>query len=178
MKYNINTIKKKFDDKEKINFVFFWKPTQTDGVFSQWYMCDFSENGVVYNCAEQYMMAQKALLMKDYDIYKLIMKSSNPKEMKSLGRKVKNFNEKLWDDNKYNIVLKASILKFGQNCFLLKSLIDTSDKVLVEASPFDTIWGIGLAKEDNRDVLNPYNWLGENLLGFALMEARDILSKK
>ena len=103
------------------------------------------------------------------------MNSRTPAEAKKWGRKVKNFDPAIWDENKYDIVLQGSIHKFSSNLFLKEYLMNTNSRILVEASPVDPIWGIGLAK-DHRDCRNPEAWRGENLLGFALMEVRDILS--
>ena len=101
-----------------------------------------------------------------------IMKIKNPKEMKALGKKVKNFDQEVWDKVKYSIVLTGNYYKFSQNENLRDFLILTKNRILVEASPLDTIWGIGLGK-DNEKVYNPNRWRGNNLLGFALMEIRD-----
>lgn len=178
MKYNKEKLIRMLNEGINLDYVLFWKPRKDGvidkGVFSQWHISSFSENGIVYNCAEQYMMAKKAELMGDYITLETIMKETRPAELKKLGRKVQNFDSNLWDANKYNIVLNASILKFGQSPVLLQYLLSTEDKVLVEASPYDDIWGIALSEEMNASR-NPYLWKGENLLGFALMEARDIL---
>lgn len=102
------------------------------------------------------------------------MKSKNPKEIKALDKKVRNFNQELWDKAKYLIVLNGNYAKFSQNKEMRDFLLGTKDKILVEANPLDTIWGIGLG-EDNEKASNPNLWCGQNLLGFALMEVRDDL---
>lgn len=102
------------------------------------------------------------------------MKSKNPKEIKALDKKVRNFNQELWDKAKYLIVLNGNYAKFSQNKEMRDFLLGTKDKILVEANPLDTIWGIGLG-EDNEKASNPNLWRGQNLLGFALMEVRDDL---
>ena len=122
------------------------------------------------------MMAQKALLFNDNEIFNEIMKANHPKEYKELGRKIKNFSDLKWNENKYQIVLKGNIAKFSQNEKLKAFLLNTGIKILVEASPYDKIWGIGLSA-DQENIENPLTWNGENLLGFALMEVRDLISK-
>lgn len=160
------------------DFVFFWshKPAKggkiTEACFSQWWKCSFVEEGFTFCCAEQYMMFKKALLFKDYAIAKEILKSKSPKKIKELGRLVQNFDSKTWDEYKAEIVLQGNILKFSQNPELREYLLSTGDKILVEVSPYDKVWGVGLKKE-NSDICSPQKWKGQNLLGFALMEARD-----
>ena len=122
------------------------------------------------------MMACKAELFKDYFTRDKILKNNNPKEIKALGRKVIGFNQNIWDFYKYNIVLFGNILKFSQNTELKNFLLNTGSDILIEASPYDSIWGIGLCA-NSTDALDPKKWKGSNLLGFALMETRDFLIK-
>lgn len=152
------------------NFFFFWKHQ-----LGQWNMKSFVDNkGIVYNCAEQYMMAKKALLFEDTETYEKIMKSNSPKEHQDLGRQVKNFNQKIWDANAVSIVYQGNLYKFSQNEELLKILMDTKGLILVEASPFDKIWGIGLGENEREEVLTDLTqWKGLNLLGFTLTNLRD-----
>ena len=123
------------------------------------------------------MMAQKAALFCDMLTYSKIMAADNPGDYKALGREVQFFEPVAWDHAKYDIVLKGNLAKFGQNPELWDYLDGTGDSVLVEASPFDGIWGVKLGIEDSR-IEDPNQWGGENLLGFALMEARDILRER
>lgn len=178
MKYTLQNTIQKFQKKEKLEFLFFWGHTVKDEVtkacFSQWFPFQFEENGIEYKTAEHYMMAGKAKLFNDDETLKEIINSNTPNEAKSLGRKVRNFNPNVWDEQKYDIVRRANVLKFSQNEAFKTFLLSTDDKILVEASPYDTIWGIGML-ETNSNVQNPSLWNGENLLGFALMEVRDLL---
>ena len=144
------------------------------GIFSQFFPCTFTEMGVTYNSAEQYMMAQKALLFDDIKTYDKIMSFSNPYKIKALGRLVKNFNQEIWDKHKEDIVFNGNLLKFSQNKKLCKQLLATGDKEIVEASPTDTIWGIGLAETDP-DIYDKSKWRGTNLLGKAIMKVREVL---
>ncbi len=163
-------------------FIFFWghhnKYNQiTKSCLSQWYPCKFKSNNIEYNCAEQYMMSEKAKLFNDQEIYQLILKDNVQAKIKKLGRQVKNFNKEIWDKNKENIVVNGNVLKFSQNEDLKDFLIETGDKILVEASKTDTIWGIGLMERDP-DSKFPSKWRGQNLLGFSLMHVRDIIKNK
>ncbi len=123
------------------------------------------------------MMAKKAALFGDYQTEKSIMESQNPKVIKSLGRTVRGFNQKTWDENKRNIVFNGNWLKFSQNKNLKDYLLSTGDKVIVEASPYDCVYGIGIS-EQNKNATRPELWKGENLLGFVLMDVRTMLRDK
>lgn len=152
-------------------YTFFW-----GGPFSQWYLCNFSIRGIVYNCAEQFMMTQKALLFEDYDIVAKIRASKSPKEQKALGRKVRGFSVEKWDEYCMDIVYRGNWEKFTQNPELEKILLDTEGTILVEASPYDKIWGIGL-DENNPLAYNKETWKGENRLGNILTQVRDNILK-
>lgn len=179
MKYSIENIKQLMPNSE---ILYFWGHTPnpkkiTKACLSQWFDCVFEVDNIQYHTAEQYMMAQKALLFNDTSVYEEIMSSNNPRDYKSLGRKIKDFNAALWDTKKYDIVVKGNISKFSQNPDLKEFLLSTKNSILVEASPYDTIWGIGLSKEE-AEKCSINQWKGSNLLGFALMETRDAISKE
>lgn len=180
MKYNIETTIQSIEKGDLADYLFFWghRASKTGNItkscLSQWWSSKFKDEGRLYHTAEHFMMAQKALLFEDFEIMNSIISSSNPKEVKALGRKVKNFNEDKWNDKKYQIVLKGNLLKFNQNQALSEFLKNTGSSIIVEASPVDRVWGVGMA-EDNPKIYNPINWKGPNLLGFALMEVRDII---
>lgn len=118
------------------------------------------------------MMAKKAELFGDKETCSQILNCSEPKKIKALGRKVKNFDETIWNKVKYSIVLNGNYFKFTQNPELREFLLDTGDSILAEASPYDGIWGIKM-RDTDENIFNPLKWKGENLLGFALMEVRD-----
>lgn len=141
---------------------------------SQWFPSKFIINEKAYNCMEQYMMSAKARLFNDLATDEEIMKANHPKICKSLGRKVKNFNQKEWDEAKYKIVIEGNLRKFLADEKLVYFLLGTCAMVLIEASPYDKIWGVGLSKEHPL-IHRPSQWLGQNLLGFALMEVREYL---
>lgn len=120
------------------------------------------------------MMAKKAELFDDFEVRNKIINTNSPADVKKLGREVKNYNDTIWTENRYKIVKEGNFHKFDQNPDLKKFLLSTEEKILVEASPVDPIWGIGMTS-DNEKCNNPEEWQGQNLLGFALMEVRDKL---
>lgn len=179
--YDIDWLKSKHNSGEKIEYLFFWghRPSKngiTKSCLSQWWKSDFSEDIHEYSCMEQYMMSKKALLFDDKEIFEQIMACNEPNMIKSFGRKIHNFDEKIWNDVKYSIVLNGNYLKFTQNRSLMNFLLSTDDKILVEASPYDKIWGIGMSENKER-INNPNEWRGENLLGFALTEVREEIKR-
>jgi ribA/ribD-fused uncharacterized protein len=159
-------------------FTFFWRENNKNGFLSQWYYSPFQDDeGIIYNCSEQYMMYHKAKLFNDNLIAEYILNTTLPYEQKKLGKKVKNFNQKIWNEQCESIVFTANLLKFSQNPKLKEMLLNTKDTILVEASPYDNIWGIGLSESDKR-ALDSKKWLGENKLGKILINVRNILKKE
>jgi ribA/ribD-fused uncharacterized protein len=158
----------------KTTYIFFWKIEEENGELSQWYRSYFIENDITFNCAEQYMMYYKALLFGDMENAVLILAEFDPAHIKSLGRQVKNFNNKLWDLHKENIVYKANYLKFTQNKNLLKKLLSYKNPIFVEASPYDNTWGIGY---DRKSAIKNRNKWGSNLLGKILNKLYNNLKK-
>lgn len=154
------------------NAIYFWLNKGDNAYLSQWYNSEFEVDGLVYKNAEQYMMAQKAKCFKDEEVFGEILRTIDPKEIKALGRKVKGFNDTEWDRLKRGIVLKGNIAKFSQSEKLKGKLLATDDALLVEASPYDSVWGIGL-KEDNPLAWDKDTWKGQNLLGYILMDVRE-----
>jgi len=155
--------------------VFFW-----GGEFSNWYECPFKYKNITFFNTEQAFMWEKALFFNDIETAEQILKTPNPKENKALGRKVKNFDGESWLIASYPIMVGVNLAKYGQKnennkyyrCERAKKLLlSTGDKVIVEASPYDKIWGIGIHWEDD-DCLDETKWKGMNLLGKALMEVR------
>ena len=168
------------NDGHKIKYIYFWghKP-RSDGTvgkscFSQWFDAGFTANDCIYKTAEHYMMAEKARLFNDKGALQKILSSKHPGEAKRLGREITNFDNTLWNEKRFTIVVKGNLAKFSQNDALKSFLLNTGERVLVEASPVDKIWGIGLAS-DHKNAGNPHQWPGLNLLGFALMQARQLI---
>lgn len=144
------------------------------GCLSQWWPAEFTLDGKVFPTAEHYMMWRKAMLFDDGAIAAEVLAAGTPGAAKALGRRIGGFDEELWTLHRFGIVVAGNIAKFGQHEELRRFLLDTGDRVLVEASPVDRIWGIGLAPDDPC-ATDPTRWKGLNLLGFALMEARSAL---
>ncbi len=145
-----------------MKYKFFWS-----GPFSNWDESPFDYLGVRFNCGEQAMMYEKAMLFDDTEIAEKILQTSNPSEQKKLGKKVKNFDSKIWDEMKVQIVKEILKCKFSQNRKHYEELMRYKGHEFVEASPYDRIWGIGYSKQDALDHID--DW-GENLLGKILTE--------
>jgi ribA/ribD-fused uncharacterized protein len=164
----------------RVKYLFFWgnQPgkdgTITKSCLSQWWPADFVVVGLTYRSTEHWMMAEKARLFDDDETLVRILAAKSPAEAKKLGREIQHFKPEIWEAHKVEIVVAGNLHKFRQNPALHQFLLATNDRVLVEASPMDAIWGIGLAA-DSADALQPDRWRGPNLLGFALMEVRDQL---
>lgn len=160
-----------------VSFRFFWGHRGEglgDHVFSQWLPCRFTHEGQAYSSAEQWMMAEKARLCGDEATRARILAEHDPDKVKKLGRKVTPFDAALWTARGPEVVTAGNVLKFGQNPALASYLLSTGEDVLVEASPLDTIWGIGLGA-NNPLAREAKTWRGQNLLGFALGRAREEL---
>ena len=178
--YNNTWLIEKFKAGEKLKYLFFWghQPTPdgsiTKSCFSQWWEAPFEVDGIVYKTAEHWMMAEKARMFNDMAVLQQVIAAKTPGEAKKYGRLVSDFDPVAWDEVKFDIVVEGNIHKFSRHPDLETFLIGTLDRILVEASPQDGIWGIGMAVS-HADVENPMSWTGENLLGYALMEVRDAL---
>lgn len=160
-----------------VDYLFFWGHTAKDKntvgkeCLSQWYPASFEIEGVHYPTAEHYMMAEKARLFGDDAALQKILASDSPADAKALGRTVKGYQDNIWKQHRYETVVCGNTAKFTQNEELKTYLQSTGDRLLVEASPEDKIWGIGLF-ENHADAHNPAKWRGMNLLGFALMDVK------
>lgn len=122
------------------------------------------------------MMAQKANVFGDKEVMTQILAETDQMTIKKLGRLVRNYDDNVWTEKRFQIVVDGNLAKFSQNDDLQQFLLSTGDKIIVEASPKDRIWGIGF-DEFAPEATNPALWNGENLLGFALMEVRDRLKE-
>jgi len=173
------------DDNEK--FTYFW---HSSSCFSQWYLSDFTGPGIMFaeesflenlpaestfNCTEQYMMYQKAMLFLDRNSAVKILYTKSPREQKQIGRLVQNFDERVWRKFRTSIVYRGNEKKFTQNETILSTLEATKGTTLVEASPYDKIWGVGLSQKDRR-IRHRSTWKGLNLLGEILTALRIDLS--
>ncbi|MBQ2086400.1 MAG: NADAR family protein [Oscillospiraceae bacterium] len=153
------------------DFVFFFREDEEYGCFSNFYPCEFEYAGQHYTSSEQFMMAQKALAFWDIEMVNCIHETNDPKEAKALGKKVKNYDDAVWSAIRPQIVRRGVRAKFQQNEDLRKILLETGDRILVEASPYDDLWGIKMAA-GNAQIEDPSNWKGQNLLGKVLMKVR------
>lgn len=167
---------------ERFDYLCFWghrKPTDGSVIetcFSQWYPTPFAIDGVRYATAEHYMMAGKARLFGDEAALERILRAPSPAAAKKLGRTVQGFDEQRWNEQRFAIVVEGNTAKFSQHADLRAFLGASKNRILVEASPVDRIWGIGLSRDDPR-AQRPDAWRGLNLLGFALMVVRERLEK-
>ena len=164
----------------RLSFLFFWgHTTETPErvgkeCLSQWYPAPFVLDGYRFPTAEHYMMFRKATLFDDNSIAERILEARTPDAVKALGRSVRRFDHGVWEHHRSGIVVAGNCAKFSQNGSLLEFLRGTGERILVEASPLDRVWGIGLGADDTH-AANPLKWQGLNLLGFALMNARNQL---
>lgn len=155
------------------NYVYFWRTSEVPfGCFSNWYPSPFELNGVLYHTTEHYLMYQKALLMGDVKIGEAILNTNNAKKVKALGRRVKNFSEILWCQNREKIMYDGILAKCKAHPNIAETLLKTGDRTIVEASPYDRIWGVGISE---RDAKNGKKINGLNLLGKTLMRVRETL---
>ena len=165
-KYTRQWLQEEITNGKKHDLYLFWghQPSKdgsiTQSCFSQWWMADFWSTAHTYCCMEQYMMAAKAELFGDQEIQEKILTCSDPKQIKALGRKVRGFEQAVWDAFKYSIVLNGNWCKFSQNRTLREFLLSTGDSILVEASPYDNIWGIRLSAS-SLDAKKPAEMAGE-----------------
>nr|WP_155073130.1 NADAR family protein [Streptomyces taklimakanensis] len=166
---------------ERLRPVYFWGHRPRHGAavgpwfLSQWWPAPFAVDGVVYATAEHWMMAAKARLFGDAEAERAVLAGTEPGAAKAAGRTVRGFDEEVWARHRFGIVVDGNVHKFGQHDELRAYLLATGERVLVEASPLDRTWGIGMTADDER-AGDPARWRGLNLLGFALMEARARLS--
>ena len=162
------------------DYLFFWghTPKTTDGVdaacLSQWFPRTFTVDGVHYLTAEHWMMAEKARLFRDEEALARVLVAKTPAEAKKIGREVRDYDDVAWGKTRLEAVVRGNVAKFGAHDDLRAFLLATKQRVIVEASPRDRIWGIGMGAS-NPDARLPARWRGRNLLGFALMEARERL---
>ncbi|NYI06690.1 NADAR family protein [Allostreptomyces psammosilenae] len=166
---------------ERIRYLFFWghQPAPDGsvgrGCLSQWWPSPFTVDGVTYATAEHWMMAGKARLFGDDAALAEVLSATHPSQAKAAGRRVRGFDDETWAAHRMELVTAGNVAKFASDPELTRYLLSTGDRVLVEASPRDHIWGIGLAATDPA-AEDPTRWRGTNLLGFALMAARAVLA--
>lgn len=150
----------------------FHNPTEEYGFLSNWYLSNFTKNGIQFSSMEQYMMYSKAMCFQDEAVAKQILQTEDVAKIKELGRLVSNYNDQVWNGVRQIIVYEGLVEKFSQNEDLRDALLDTGNAILAECAVKDKVWGIGLSMTDPKR-LDPALWRGQNLLGFALMMVRN-----
>ncbi|HZZ82153.1 MAG TPA: NADAR family protein [Gemmataceae bacterium] len=179
---DLEQLRRRCSEGEQFRYLFFWghQPSKdgriTASCLSQWFAASFTIDKMSYSTAEHWMMASKARLFGDDETLQQILSAADPKDAKALGRQVRNFDNEVWTKSCRQLVTQGNVAKFSQNETLRAFLLATEDQVLVEASPYDRIWGIGLKATDEK-AKHPATWEGQNLLGFALMDVRAQVSK-
>ncbi|MFI6934490.1 NADAR family protein [Streptomyces sp. NPDC050287] len=164
----------------RIKYLHFWghrpRPDGRIGAscLSQWWPSPFTVDGVTYATAEHWMMARKARLFEDAEAERRVLAAGHPAEAKKAGRQVRGFDQAVWERERFGIVVEGNVHKFASDPELREFLLNTGERILVEASPVDLVWGIGLAADDPA-AQDPERWRGPNLLGFALIKARERL---
>jgi ribA/ribD-fused uncharacterized protein len=175
-----DALKREVHSGARVKYLHFWghrpRPDGRIGpsCLSQWWPSPFTVDGVEYATAEHWMMASKARLFGDADAERRAVEAASPALAKKAGRLVRGFDDTVWERERFGVVVEGSVHKFSAHPELAAFLLGTGGRVLVEASPMDRVWGIGLAADDER-ACDPGRWRGLNLLGFALMEARERL---
>ncbi|MBE1498125.1 ribA/ribD-fused uncharacterized protein [Amycolatopsis lexingtonensis] len=180
---SVEELTRALDAGKRFKYVYFWghQPPRGGGVgsgcFSQWWPAPFEVDGVRFATAEHYMMWRKALLFGDEEVAAQVLTAVYPKQAKDFGRRVRRFDEEAWVAHRFGIVVEGNAAKFAQHPELGRYLSGTGGRVLVEASPVDRVWGIGLGADDPR-AEKPRAWRGLNLLGFALADVRAQLGSR
>lgn len=174
---NKNSAFEKLNISEReVDAVFFHKPDEPYGFLSNWFYSQFDINNTHYTSAEQYIMHQKCLLFGDEDSAKAVLATDYPDKQQRIGRQTKGYINSIWAGSRQLIALRGLIAKFGQNEELRVKLFETNESYLVECAHSDIIWACGkLLNEPDR--LDASKWTGQNILGFSLMEVRDILHR-
>ncbi len=145
--------------------------------FSNFHICSFTFHGFVFGNTEQAFMWQKAMTFGDLDMAQKILETpDDPMGVKHMGRMVKGYDDTIWSSVREQVMLDVNLAKYSQNEYLKTMLLDTGSRIMVEASPVDRIWGVGLSENDP-EILEETNWLGQNLLGHVLMAVRTSLTQ-
>lgn len=155
-------------------FVFFYGSKDH---FSNFYKTNFVVNGITFSCGEQYIMYSKACLFNDNEMAEVILKEHLPSKMKAWGRKVKSYDDATWCAQREDITYTGLLEKYKQNQMLCNLLMETGEREIVEASPRDRIWGIGMG-ENNVNVEDKTMWKGRNILGSILMRVRNQIKQE
>ena len=161
----------------EVDAVFFHKPDEPYGCFSNWYLSPFELDGKQFTSVEQYIMYRKCMIFGDGESADAILATDDAAAQQAIGRKAKGYNDLVWSGMRQLAAYEGLLAKFSQNEDLKQKLLDTEDAYLVECAHFDKVWACGIRLDDDRrfDVAN---WDGRNILGFALMEVRRVLKEE
>ena len=159
-----------------VDAIFFHKPDEPDGYLSNWFISPFDLDGLHYSSVEQYIMYQKCKIFGDNNSAAAVLSTDDPDTQQAIGRHGKGYIENVWLGIRQMVALRGLYAKFSQNAELKQKLLSTGDAVLVECAKSDKNWACGISLYDDKRC-NASNWLGENILGFALMEIRKILQE-
>lgn len=140
--------------------------------FSNWRAGKITLDGFDYSCGEQRMMHCKAALFGDLAASERVLASPSPWSQKQIGRSIRGYDEAVWEDDRMPMMIEIVFQKAIQDDSTRAHLMATGTAVIVEASPHDPVWGIGLSENDPAS-LDPSLWKGRNLLGRAWMAARE-----
>lgn len=157
-----------------MKIICFHNPNEENGYLSNWYVSDFSINGIKFTSIEQYMMYSKAIIFNDKEVADKILLTNDVAEIKALGRSVSNYDESVWNGLRQIVVYEGLLAKFSQNEELKEKLKSTGEAILAECAVKDCIWGIGLSMKD-QNRFDQSKWKGKNLLGYSLMMVREKL---
>ena len=180
--FDLETLRSRVATGWQPSYLFFWghtSKTRQPGkhLLSQWWPCAFVVEGDRFTTVEHYMMAEKARLFGDRHARERILSTPDPAQAKALGRRIRGFDDEIWKSHRFEIVVRGNLAKFQQSSVLGEWLQDTSEDIIAEASPVDSVWGIGLPADDQR-ARDPLRWRGPNLLGFALLRVRALLRSR
>ena len=164
--------RKKKERNKGMKVITFHNPDEENGYLSNWYLSDFTVGDVKYTSMEQYMMHQKAVVFGDNEIAKQILATDDVADIKQLGRKVSGYIDNVWNGVRQIIIFEGLMAKYSQNPELGEKLKATGNAILAEAAVNDRIWGIGLSMKDPKR-LEPKQWNGQNLMGYATMLVRE-----
>ena len=159
---------------ERPTVVTFYHECEKDGYLSNWYESPFRFGPLTFPTSEHWMMWQKAAAFRDGDTAGKVLEATSPAAAKALGKQVKPYSDATWSEARVPLMKVGLRQKFIQNERLMNDLLSTGSAALAEASPKDTVWGIGIGKDDS-DSADLGKWHGRNLLGITLMEVRSEL---
>lgn len=155
--------------------IYFHKPEEPYGFLSNWYPSTFELDGLTFSSVEQYIMYKKCMQFGDREAANAVMATHSPAKQQAIARKAKGYNDVVWKGLRQPVAMRGLFEKFKQSPNLLEQLLETRDSYLVECAVSDRSWACGISLYDDARF-NLANWKGSNILGFALMEVREMLA--